>query len=94
MNFKPLSTNLLGLISLINITIGQTISGEIFVNNYNSPAIGAAIMIKGTNRGVLTDVEGKFSLKVNSADSILEISYTDYYSVELNLDTIEYVNLS
>lgn len=38
------------------------------------PLIGASIMVKGTNRGVTTDIDGKFTISA-SPGSTLEVSY-------------------
>lgn len=40
--------------------------------------IGASIVEKGTTNGVLTDIDGNFSLEVSSAKSLLEVSYIGY----------------
>lgn len=38
------------------------------------PVVGASILVKGTSNGTITDIDGKFILKVNKGDK-LEISY-------------------
>ncbi len=43
---------------------------------------GAAIRVKGSTRGVTTDVDGSFSINVNSTD-ILEVSFMGYETVEV-----------
>ncbi|MBR6457677.1 MAG: SusC/RagA family TonB-linked outer membrane protein [Bacteroidales bacterium] len=42
------------------------------------PAIGVAVMEQGTSNGVTTDFDGAFSIKVASADAIIEISCIGY----------------
>ncbi|MBO4469700.1 MAG: SusC/RagA family TonB-linked outer membrane protein [Bacteroidales bacterium] len=42
------------------------------------PVIGAAVLEQGTSNGVSTDVDGAFTLKVSSADAIVEISCIGY----------------
>jgi TonB-linked SusC/RagA family outer membrane protein len=44
---------------------------------------GANILIKGTTIGTVTDVDGRFSLKVPSPNSILVFSYLGYLSQEI-----------
>ena len=39
------------------------------------PVIGASILEKGTSNGVITDLDGKFSLNVASSKSVIVISY-------------------
>lgn len=56
-------------------TLAQTIrlSGQV-TDTANEPIIGASIKEKGTNRGVITDFNGNFTLNV-SPQAILTISY-------------------
>ena len=42
------------------------------------PVIGAAVLEQGTSNGVTTDFDGAFTLKVSSADAIIEISCIGY----------------
>lgn len=49
------------------------------------PLIGATIMVKGSGRGTITDVDGKFSLETNDDDQILVISYTGYEPQEVQI---------
>jgi len=37
----------------------------------NQPIVGATVHIKGTNRGTITDVQGKYSLDVNEGDILV-----------------------
>lgn len=45
--------------------------------------IGANIMEKGTTNGTITDIDGNFTLKVNSSKSILTVSFIGYKSQEV-----------
>lgn len=47
------------------------------------PLIGVSILEKGANNGVVTDLDGKFSVRVNSASSVLIITYIGYKKKEL-----------
>lgn len=57
-----------------------TITGEI--TDEKGPVIGVNIMEKGTSNGVVTDLSGKFSIKVPSG-STLVISYIGYVTQEI-----------
>lgn len=46
------------------------------------PIIGGNVMVKGTTTGVITDVDGKFTLSANKGD-ILVISYVGFTSQEV-----------
>lgn len=48
------------------------------------PLIGASVIEKGTNNGVITDVEGSFILTVPT-DATLSIAYMGYATREIRL---------
>ncbi len=47
-----------------------------------SPLPGAAILVKGTTQGTITDIDGRFSIDVPS-DAVLVISYLGYLAQEI-----------
>lgn len=50
----------------------------------NEPLIGTTVEIKGTHRGVCTDIDGNFSIDVDKG-AILKFSYLGYYSKEVEV---------
>lgn len=65
---------LLILFSLLAVAgYARIITGTVISESDNEPVIGATVMVKGTQRGVATDLDGKFSLEVKDSD-ILSIS--------------------
>lgn len=58
------------------------ISGVI-KDDTGEPVIGANILVKGTNNGVITDPDGRFNLKISQANAILVVSYIGYLSQEI-----------
>ena len=52
------------------------------LDGMGEPVIGANVLVKGTTNGVVTDLNGKFSLQVKPND-ILQISYIGYNSQEV-----------
>lgn len=61
----------------------RSITGVV-VDAKNEPVIGASIVEKGTSNGTITDVDGKFLLKVES-NITLVISYIGYEAQEILL---------
>ncbi|MDR2916345.1 MAG: carboxypeptidase-like regulatory domain-containing protein [Tannerella sp.] len=49
----------------------------IVVDHYGEPVISANVVEKGTTNGIVTDVDGKFSLSVEE-DAILHVTYIGY----------------
>jgi TonB-linked SusC/RagA family outer membrane protein len=52
-------------------------------DNNGEALIGVSIVIKGTNVGTITDANGKFSLNIESTNSILVFSYVGYKNQNL-----------
>lgn len=49
-----------------------------------SPIIGANVIVKGTNNGTITDMEGRFSLEV-PVNAVLQISYIGYNTQSISI---------
>lgn len=54
-------------------TQGSEVSGTVYDSN-GEPIIGAIVTVKGTNRGVATDADGKFHLQAKPGE-VLTVSY-------------------
>ena len=51
------------------------------------PVIGAGVFIDGTNKGIATDIDGQFALKVPS-DTSLVISYIGYEKQKVRVSSL------
>ena len=58
------------------------ISGEVLDGKNREPLIGVTVVEKGTKNGVITDIDGKFSMRV-PVGTILKITYMGYRSSEV-----------
>ena len=52
------------------------------VNDALGPVIGASVVVKGTTNGVITDIDGNFSLSDVKEGDIIQISFVGYKTVE------------
>lgn len=72
--------------SMTYVMAQQTVSGK--VTDENGEGLpGVNIIIKGTSQGTTTDIDGKYSLKSPSAETILVFSYIGYTSIEETVGT-------
>lgn len=62
-----------------NLTIKGTISDK------TGPIIGANVIIKGTTNGVITDIDGNFTLENVKKGDILQISFIGYSTKEIKI---------
>ena len=67
---------------LLNVSLyaqnGYTLSGTVSDEN-NTPVIGANVIVEGTSRGTITDVDGSYSIEVSTGE-VLQFSYLGYSS--------------
>lgn len=57
------------------------------------PLIGATVMIKGTTIGVVTNEEGKFSLKIPEGQQVLTISFIGYKPKDVTVNAQPQLNV-
>ncbi len=58
-----------------------------------NPLIGASVLVKGTNIGTVTDLDGKYELSVPDDASTLVISYTGYSQQEVAIEGRTMINV-
>jgi TonB-dependent starch-binding outer membrane protein SusC len=71
----------------------RVVSGTITDASNGDPLIGANVLVKGTQVGTITDIDGSYSLKVSPSD-VLVISYTGYDDQEVAVGSSNTVNVS
>ena len=68
------------------------VTGKV-VDNTGEPIIGATILLKGTNNGVVTDFDGNYSIKVNGPESVLSFSFVGLKSVQETVENRKIINV-
>ena len=72
------------LLTYVSTALAQTkISGTVVGAEDNQPVIGATVMVVGTKAGVVTDVDGKFSLTTDVANPQVTVGYIGMVSQTL-----------
>lgn len=61
------------------------VSGTVTSESDSEPLIGVSVLVKGTNDGVATDADGRYSLSVAKGD-VLVFSYIGYKTTEVKVD--------
>ncbi|WDF57378.1 SusC/RagA family TonB-linked outer membrane protein [Mucilaginibacter sp. KACC 22063] len=65
-----------------NITVKGTVTDQ----SNGQPLVGVSIGIKGTSRGVMTDIKGNFQLNNVPENAVLVLTYVSYEKVEIALN--------
>ena len=68
---------MLCLVTSMNIVLAQNrkITGTVVSAEDNEPVVGAAVVVRGTQIGIVTDLDGVFHLEIPSSAKTLVISY-------------------
>ncbi len=61
----------------------------VIIDAAGEPIIGANVLVKGTTNGVITDIDGNYTLNDVPADAIISISYIGYQPLEFKADSKE-----
>ena len=78
---KRLTMFLVGLFLCAGSVLAQTkVSGTVLSQEDGQPIIGAAVKVVGTSTGMLTDVNGKFSIILPAGKDQLEVTYLGFES--------------
>lgn len=78
---------------VLNGQIIKQVTGIIADINGES-IIGASVMIKGTSRGVTTDLDGRYVLQNVENNAVLEISYLGYKTEEIKIEGRRNINIT
>ena len=91
---KKLTMILAGLFLSIGMATAQTqINGTVLSQEDGDPIIGASVLVVGTNVGVATDIDGKFTLTLPEGHNKLRISYVGMLTQEVTARNGMVVNL-
>src|SRR3990170_3430599 len=83
MNFKRLAAKLSVLLLLVCTQLPSfaqeiKVSGKIIDKKSGQPLVGASVKVKNTKESTLTDLDGTFTLKAPSSESVIVVSHIGY----------------
>lgn len=71
-----------------------TVRGTITDEDSGETVIGATILLAGTEKGTVSDIDGNFTLENVPAGSTLTISYTGYETQNITIQNDDYLNIT
>lgn len=85
----------LALLMLLSFTVhAQTVTGIVTGMDDGQPIPGVNIKLKGTERGTITDLDGKYSIDATGVDAVLIFSYVGYAAQEITVGTQTTIDVS
>jgi TonB-linked SusC/RagA family outer membrane protein len=71
---------------------GKTVTG-IVTDEQGEPVVGANVLVAGSNTGVITDLDGRFTIRA-SAGSTLRVSYIGFAAREVRITAADTYNIT
>lgn len=75
------------------VTEKNVVTGTVY-DESGEPVIGATVMLKHGTEGVVTDINGHFSIKTSVKKPVLQVSYIGYQPVEAHVKPGQNVNIT
>lgn len=71
----------------------KTVTGTVLATDSNTPLPGVTVFLKGTTLGVITDLDGNFTIQASPTDTI-QFSFVGYLTEEFAVGTQSTINVS
>lgn len=80
-----------GFLSILMVFHGGTLAAQttgqingLVLDQKGEPLIGVNVVVEGTSRGTITDIDGKFNIEIGSAKSKLTLTYLGYITQQVD----------
>lgn len=105
LNFETMKTNhsistrgllmslLLFIVMMPAMAWGKTISGTITDENAQ-PMPGVSVVVKGTTRGTISNINGYYSIAINPGDQTLSFSFIGYTTIDKPITDSDVMNVT
>ena len=96
-NRSTKATSRRGVITLLALMITFSLYAQnaikgVVIDETDTPLIGATVIVKGTNAGGITDLDGKFTINA-SKGAILTVSYIGYKNQDIKIQEQKSLNI-
>lgn len=71
----------------------QKVISGIVTDEIGDPLIGVSVVVKGTTKGTITDLDGKYTIEVSETESLLEFTYVGFTSQTISIKNKTMVNV-
>ena len=71
----------------------KALTGRVLEADTHQPVVGAAVMIKNTNTGVVTDVDGVYMIGINDPQAVIVVSSMGYKTQTIPVDGRELLDV-
>ncbi|MEG1864519.1 MAG: SusC/RagA family TonB-linked outer membrane protein [Alistipes sp.] len=72
----------------------RNVTGVVYANDGKTPMVGATVLVKGTTTGMITNVDGTYSLKISNDNNVLIFQSIGYQTQEVVVGTRTGINVT
>ena len=82
------------MISSLVMSAQVAVKGVVIAGDDGQPMVGASIFEKGTLNGVITDLDGNYTINVKNSDAVLVFSSVGFKTTEIKVDGKSVINVT
>lgn len=90
---RVLATLCISLLCTVAFAQGHSVSGTV-KDAAGDPMIGVSVLVKGTSKGAVTDMNGNYTISNVSANATLVVSYVGYLSAQQAVGAKQSINFT
>ena len=79
--------------AMVTMLQPRTITGRV-IDETGEPLMGVTVYLKGTTIGTVTDLDGNYSIEVESGPAVLVFSYVGYQAQEIDVESQTVIDVS
>ena len=90
---KPILLSIGMLVAGTSLCAQQNVSGVVIGSDTKETLPGVNIVVKGTTKGVITDLDGNYTIELQANEKVLQFSYTGYETSEIEVAGRNIINV-
>ncbi len=89
-----LASLLLFCLAIPIIAQNKVVKGTIFESDGSTPVIGGTVLLKGTDVGTISNMDGEYSIPISGTSPVLIFQYLGYLKQEIAVDNRSVINVT
>ena len=81
------------LISFNSLLAQKSVTGFVISSSDSEPLVGVTVLVKGTQNGTVTDLDGAFSLNLSEGQDLVVASFVGYQSKEVDVGNMSSITI-
>ncbi len=82
------------LSSVLAVAQQRTVTGTVIDASDKSPLPGVTVLVKGTSTGVITNIDGQYSIQVPNNEAVLAFTFVGFETIERPVGTQSVIDVS